>query len=105
MIPTTRDRHMSIQRLIEFFRGESVTKGLAHQKALKAAQLRTLFRGQIKFVEAMEKLSDDAIIFGIHKEFGREMPVRAPIENIRAHQVIQGRSGSGKSRYAEFLIM
>jgi uncharacterized protein DUF87 len=96
---------MSIQRLIELFRGESVSMGLAHQKVLKAAQLRTLFREQIKFVQAMEKLSDDAIIFGIHKELGRETPVRVPIENLRGHQVIQGRSGSGKSRYAEFLIM
>jgi hypothetical protein len=96
---------MSIQRLIELLRGESVSRGLAHQRALKAAQLRNLFREHIKFVEAMEKLSDDAISVGIHRKCGRETTVRVPIENFRAHQVVQGRSGSGKSRNAEFLIM
>ncbi len=94
-----------LQKLVEFFHGAAFGKALAQQKNVKAAHRAYLRRNATEFAREMEQVKGKNITIGAHEASGRQVHVRVSLQNFLGHHLIQGRSGSGKSRYAESLIL
>src|SRR5438874_754998 len=93
-----------LQKIFELFQSGAFTRALAHQRTVKEAHRQYLLRNALGFARAMERQTKKGVVVGIHGESGRDVLASIPLHDLFAHHLIQGRSGSGKSRYAESLL-
>src|SRR6266581_5333797 len=94
-----------LQRLVEFLRGGAFSQAMAHQEAVQEVHRQYFLRHAMGFARTMGKVKGKAISVGIHKESGREVLAQLSLQDVLAHELVAGRSGSGKSRYVESLIV
>jgi hypothetical protein len=94
-----------LQRIFDFFHKGAFRKALRHQATIKDAHRAYLRRNTIEFAHAVEQMRGKGITIGTHNATGKELRVCMSLHDVFAHHLIQGRSGSGKSRYAEALIL